>query len=117
MTQKTLEGFFKACAEDSVNCTPPRTLARVKDPGTSKAAAYSAMELRLQHNKRVLEALAEWPAGMTSEEAADWTGLEHAQVWRRMSELARAGKITRLAETRKNRSGRSAHVWRMIHAD
>jgi hypothetical protein len=112
--QKTLAGFFAQAVEDSVNCTPPEKLVRREDPDTSRAAAFSAKELRLRHNGLILRALlSSWDRGMTSEETADRLGLEHPQVWRRMSELARAGHIECLDEKRKNRSGRMAHVWRV----
>jgi hypothetical protein len=113
--QKTLAELYSLFAEDSVNCTPPEKLVRREDPDTSRAAAFSAKELRLRHNGLILKALLScWDRGMTSEETADHLGLEHPQVWRRMSELDRAGHIERLDEKRKNRSGRMAHVWRAV---
>lgn len=111
--QRTLEGFFASAAEDSVNGTPPENLVRKKDPATSRAAAFSAKELRVKHSVAILHELwLEW-GGLTSEEVARAAGLEHAQVWRRMSELSRAGRIVVTGEKRKNRSGRMAQVWRL----
>lgn len=119
MTQMTLDEFLAKAATDSVNATPPHTRARRKDPDTSKAAAKT-LGHRTRHAAYVMAALRDSGyRGMTSEEVTEeYHGmLTHAQVWRRMSELEAAGHIEKVAEKRKNRSGRMARVWRVTNAD
>lgn len=90
----------------------PRKLTRSKDPATSQLAAASAKELRDRHHQIILKTLRDAPeAGLTSEEIADRCNLQHAQVWRRMGELAEAGMVDARHGTRRNRSGKHAQVW------
>lgn len=121
MKQATFDGFLGECVEDSVNALPfePHKLARTENPDTSKAAARSTKELRLRHGAFIMAALRDVGyLGLTSEEIADACPLlDHAQVWRRLSELERAGLVEKVAEKRKNRSGRQARVWRITSAD
>lgn len=67
--------------------------ARKKDPPTSHAAAERAKSFRAGHARRILEALAEGPAGQT--EIAARCGMTVAAVSKRLSELRRDGAIER----------------------
>ncbi len=92
----------------------PHTLVRKDDPITSREAAESVETLRGRHWGIIRESLRGEPGGLTSQEIADGSTLEHWAVTRRMGELETAGKIIRTQETRKNRSGRKAIVWRSV---
>ncbi len=87
----------------------PRKLARATDPDASKSAAAAASELRAAHFKRIEDALAASPEPMTAEMIADAAGtMDKVEVCRRFAELVRAGRIKRIDENGRNRSGRKA---------
>lgn len=77
-------------------------------PETSKEAYYS-----LDHDsidtlhRHILTALAEMGQG-TSEQVSTHTGIAHARLWKRFSELERDEKIYNTKIKHKNKSGRNA---------
>lgn len=87
-------------------------LFRVTDPETSKAAGRSARAggLVSEHEKRILEALAQGPG--TKDEIAARCGLTEQQVARRRAGLMRAGRVVLTGERRRTPSGMTADVWR-----
>lgn len=92
-------------------CTTPgfkvggtsRDAARAVEPGTGKVreAVFAAIA-------------ASEPAGLTADEAAKKVDRKPAYVRPRLSELAAAGRIARSGARRKNESGLSAAVWRIV---
>jgi predicted ArsR family transcriptional regulator len=50
---------------------------------------------------------------MTSERISAICGLRYDQVWRRMSELERAGLVIDSGKTEKTSSGRNATLWEL----
>jgi predicted Rossmann fold nucleotide-binding protein DprA/Smf involved in DNA uptake len=89
----------------------PRKLARNADPHTSKEAAKQAGELRSQHHRKILASL-RLNSGIPYEIAMR-SGLEPAAVFRRLSELERAGKIYTDGE-RIGPTGRKCRVWKSV---
>ena len=51
--------------------------------------------------------------GLTADEVADVLGLSILSIRPRVTELSRLGKIEDSGERRKNKSGKSAIVWRL----
>lgn len=95
-----------------------RKLARRDDPDTSKAAAARAGSVQSYHHSLILDALASW-GPMAPEQIADALRIgseeeyfDKVAVCRRVNELEKAGKIEVTGELHKNRSGRSARVFR-----
>jgi hypothetical protein len=86
----------------------PKALARTTDPDTSHEAAMSAKELRGIHHGKIM-AVFNPGVRLASEQVSDRIDLTHAQVWRRMNELEKAGLLRRTDEKHKNRSGRMAY--------
>lgn len=68
-------------------------MARPTDPPTSHAAAAKAVTFKGEHARRILDALAQGPAGQT--EIAARAGMTVAQVSKRLKELREAGAIER----------------------
>lgn len=74
----------------------PVTLARRRDPETSKAAAGRAVEFKGAHDQKVYDAVcAAGERGATMYEAAAATGLSAVQVCRRFAGLGERGYIQR----------------------
>jgi len=96
---------------DSVADLP---LFRRTDPVTSKIAGVAARELKGDHERRILEALAAGPG--TKDEIAGRCGLSEQQVARRMHGLARAGLVETTGTTRPSASGRPERVYRRVVA-
>jgi predicted ArsR family transcriptional regulator len=91
-----------------------RDHARTSDPDTSFSAAASVEGIAPRHMKVCFAALAASAGGLTSQEIADATGLDHWAVTRRVADLKNAGSVEDSGVRRKNRSGRSAAVWRVV---
>lgn len=89
-----------------------RTHARTADIDTSHDAAESAESTATRHKAMVYAAL-KMHGPQTSEQIADRTGLQHAQAWRRVSDLRNDGEVIDSGERRPNKSGRQAAVWRL----
>ena len=86
-------------------------LFRRSDPETSKAAGRAAREFLGDHERRILEALAEGPG--TKDEIASRCGLTEQQVARRRAGLLRHGLVVLTGERRRTPSGNTAEVWRL----
>lgn len=99
---------------DQANLFEPHKLHRKDDPITSHLAAEQSKELRGRHWLMILEALRVYGPG-TSEQIAGWTGLTHWAITRRMGELRDDGRVIQTQEKRKNKSGRLATVWAIVH--
>jgi len=86
---------------------------RRTDPDTSVRAAIKAEKFAGEHHQMIISAL--WASGvpMASEQIADRIGLDHAAVWRRMSELERGGVIEKSGDEHLNRSNRWAKKYRI----
>lgn len=86
--------------------------ARSSDPQTSHAAAARAGGLASRHQRQILAALLEGPAGASG--IAVRCGLLPHQVNKRIHELAKAGRITETGRTVLSNSGRSEREWRCL---
>jgi len=84
--------------------------ARATDPETSHAAAAQAGGLASKHQRQILAALLEGPAGASG--IAARCGLLPHQVNKRLNELAKAGSIVETGRTVTSSSGRGEREWR-----
>jgi hypothetical protein len=83
-------------------------------PPTSQAAWRSITKEQINaHHAIILSALKKREKG-SAEQLSTMTGLSHAQINRRMSELEKLQIIRRTGETTKTTTGRSASVWAII---
>ena len=89
-----------------------RPAARASDPATSHAAAAQAVDLRSHHQRIILEALQAGPAGASV--IAERCGLAGHQVNKRLTELARRGKIWLTGRNVSSASGRAEREWRCV---
>jgi predicted ArsR family transcriptional regulator len=85
-------------------------LFRRTDPATSKAAAATVKAFAGEHHAAILEALSHGPAGASG--IAARCGLNGHQVNKRLTELARAGRITETGRVVTSSSGRGEREWR-----
>jgi predicted ArsR family transcriptional regulator len=83
--------------------------ARRSDPATSHAAARTAPVS--EHQRLILEALAVGPAGASG--IAARCGLSGHQVNKRLTELARTGRIVETGRTVRSASGRGEREWQI----
>ena len=81
--------------------------ARRTDPATSHAAAASAPVA--EHQAVILDALAVGPAGASG--IAERCGLLPHQVNKRLTELARGGRIVQTGRVVRSGSGRGEREW------
>ena len=81
--------------------------ARRSDPATSHAAAATAPVA--EHQAVILDALAIGPAGASG--IAARCGLSSHQVNKRLTELARGGRIVETGRTVRSGSGRGEREW------
>jgi len=86
-------------------------LFRRTDPVTSKAAAVSVKTFAGEHHAAILEALAHGPAGASG--IAARCGLSGHQVNKRLTELARTGRIVETGRTVRSSSGRGEREWQI----
>ena len=84
--------------------------ARASDPETSHAAAAQAGGLATRHQRQILAALLDGPAGASG--IAARCGLLPHQVNKRINELAKAGRIVETGRTVTSSSGRGEREWR-----
>ena len=75
--------------------------------------AATSIESTAKQHKAVVYAALVRIGPLSSEQIAKVTGLEHAQTWRRVSDLKNDGAIIDSGERRTNKSGRLAAVWRV----
>lgn len=101
----------KAYTIQAIELDPPGA-ARAEDPDTAKDAAAETRTRILE--AIVMRAIASAPDGLTSEECAAATQLSLVTVSPRMRPLVRRGKIFDSKERRKNYSGKSAIVWKVM---
>ncbi len=85
--------------------------ARKSDPVTSHQAARSARSFAGEHHTAILEALAHGPAGASG--IAARCGLLAHQVNKRITELAKAGRIVETGRVVQSASGRGEREWRV----
>jgi len=84
---------------------------RAADPVTSKIAARMAGGLRVDHQRRILDAIGQGPAGAS--EIAARCGLLPHQVNRRLNEMERDGKIATTGRTVRSAAGRPEREWQI----
>jgi predicted Rossmann fold nucleotide-binding protein DprA/Smf involved in DNA uptake len=89
----------------------PKVLARASDPVTSHQAAAQAGGLATKHQRQILAALLEGPAGASG--IAARCGLLPHQIGKRIAELAKAGRIVETGRTVQSASGRGEREWRV----
>lgn len=85
--------------------------ARSTDPETSHAAAMKANKVAPTHKQRIVFLLKQRPDAMTAWDIAEALGMRPDQVWKRVSDLQREGRIVR-AGIAKNEHGNDAATWR-----
>lgn len=88
--------------------------ARSSDPATSHAAAAQAGGLASKHQRQILAALLEGPAGASG--IAWRCGLLPHQVNKRLNELAKSGRIVETGRTVTSSSGRGEREWQAAAA-
>lgn len=86
------------------------THARATDPATSLAAAASVESASENLCGRILWALRRY-GPMTHPQIAGKLGLKDAQVWKRISDLVRDGRVRASGKTLPGVSGRLQNVW------
>ena len=96
--------------QDAINTLPLFAAARRTDPATSHQAAKTAPVA--EHQRLIMDALARGPAGASG--IATRCGLLGHQVNKRLTELAKAGRITETGRTVLSSSGRSEREWRCV---
>jgi predicted ArsR family transcriptional regulator len=85
--------------------------ARSSDPVTSHQAAAQAGGLATKHQRQILAALLDGPAGASG--IAARCGLLSHQVNKRINELARDGRIVQTGRVVTSSSGRGEREWRV----
>lgn len=84
--------------------------ARRDDPVTSHEAAARVIEFGHAHQAKILGFLIERRQA-TIYELAEWSGLTHVQVARRLPELQALQVARPTAEKRRSPTGRGCRVW------
>ena len=82
--------------------------------GASEAAARIIAPRISGLRAKVLQEITRHPEGVTADEVADAIGKTEFSVRPRVTELQAIGKIVPTGERRRNRSGMSASVWKVI---
>ena len=88
--------------------------ARASDPVTSHQAAAQAGGLAAKHQRQILAALLEGPAGASG--IAARCGLLPHQIGKRINELARDGRIVQTGRVVPSSSGRGEREWKATAA-
>lgn len=96
----------------TTDALPLFAAARRTDPATSHAAAKTAPVS--EHQRLIMDALAVGPAGASG--IAERCGLVPHQVNKRLTELARTGKIVETGRTVRSASGRGEREWQITAA-
>jgi hypothetical protein len=81
---------------------------------TSRAGHEHIKPFKPNHTQKILEGLERLKIGGTHEEIAVVCGLRPDQVWKRLSEAERDGKIFNTGITRKLKSGLQGSVWQKV---
>ena len=81
---------------------------------TSKAGENHIKPYKPNHKQKILEGLERLKIGGNFDEISVVSGLKDAQVWKRLSELEREGKIFNTGITRKLKSGVIGIVWQKV---
>ena len=80
---------------------------------TSREAHEYIKPHKQSHQEKILEGLDRLKIGGTHEEIGAVAGLRPDQCWKRLSELAKEGKIFDTMITRKLKSGLQGSVWQL----
>lgn len=88
-------------------------MTKRKHQPTSKSAHESIKPLKSELYRRIEEGLRLLKVGGHFEDIARFSGLKPAQVWKRLSELEKAGIIFNTGSTRPLSSGRKGIVWQL----
>jgi len=94
--------------QDAMEALPLFAAARRSDPTTSHEAAKTAPVS--EHQRLIMDALGQGPAGASG--IAARCGLSGHQVNKRITELARTGRIVETGRTVRSNSGRAERDWR-----
>ena len=103
-----MSDYYSASTAD----LPLFAAARRSDPATSHAAARTAPVS--EHQRLIMDALAVGPAGASG--IAERCGLSGHQVNKRLTELARTGRIVETGRTVRSSSGRGEREWQITAA-
>jgi predicted ArsR family transcriptional regulator len=87
-------------------------LFRRTDPVTSRDAAATVKAFAGEHHQAILEALSHGPAGASG--IAARCGLLPHQVNKRITELAKAGRIVATGRVVESASGRGEREWKIM---
>ena len=85
--------------------------ARRTDPETSHKAAKVISYKVGSHKAKILAAMGMYGVPMHFERIAEVANLKDQQVWKRLSDLEKDGKIRPTGKTRKTSSGCAARLW------
>jgi predicted ArsR family transcriptional regulator len=85
-----------------------------KVSGPSEQAAEAMGSTANKMRAAVLAQIAQYPGGATADEIAMDLNLSVLSVRPRVSELKRLGQIKQTGDRRKNESGMTATVWRIV---
>ena len=96
--------------QDAMEALPLFAAARRSDPATSHEAAKTAPVS--EHQRLILDALGQGPAGASGIGAR--CGLSGHQVSKRLTELARTGRIVETGRVVTSSSGRGEREWRCV---
>jgi len=94
--------------KDAMDALPLFAAARRSDPATSHAAAKTAPVS--EHQRLIIDALGQGHAGASG--IAARCGLNGHQVNKRLTELARTGRIVETGRVVTSSSGRGEREWR-----
>jgi len=95
--------------QDAMDALPLFAAARRTDPGTSHEAAKTAPVA--EHQRLIMDALGQGPAGASG--IAARCGLSGHQVNKRLTELARTGRIVETGRVVTSSSGRGEREWKV----
>ena len=100
---------------DLFDLPPAPRMPGYKERTTSREAALRIAGEAHTMRGEVLQAFRDvWPAGLTADEAAAMVGRSVLAIRPRISEIKDAGQIEATESRRKNASGMSARVWKLV---
>lgn len=103
--------LFTQCGGSIVNLPLIVTAARRTDPQTSHDAAHAAAVLAAKHQRLILSALKQGPAGVDG--IAARCSLTGHQAGKRVTDMQRLGLIELTGRLVKSTSGRAQREWRV----